>query len=76
MPIATVMLIWSGLVSIKAVKAVALRISRRIRRGHAPCADVFSQTLLAIPVYLLYEAGLILARFLVPEKTAMKEVET
>ncbi len=31
--------------------------------------DVFSQTLLAIPMYLLYEGGLIM-RVLLPEKTA------
>jgi sec-independent protein translocase protein TatC len=32
--------------------------------------DVFSQTLLAVPMYLLYEAGLIMARIMLPEKTA------
>jgi len=31
--------------------------------------DVFSQTLLAIPMYLLYEGGLVMARVLLPEKT-------
>src|SRR5690606_14558306 len=30
----------------------------------------FSQTLLAIPMYILYEGGLVLARVLLPEKTA------
>jgi sec-independent protein translocase protein TatC len=76
-PIATVMLIWSGLVSIKALKAVrAYVFLGAFVAGMLLAPDVFSQTLLAIPVYLLYEAGLILARFLVPEKTAMKEVET
>ena len=76
-PIATVMLIWSGLVSIKALKAVrAYVFLGAFVVGMLLAPDVFSQTLLAIPVYLLYEAGLILARFLMPEKTAMKEVET
>jgi sec-independent protein translocase protein TatC len=32
--------------------------------------DIFSQTLLAIPMYLLYESGLFLARVLLPSKTA------
>jgi sec-independent protein translocase protein TatC len=30
--------------------------------------DAFSMTLMAIPIYLLYEAGIIAARFLFPEK--------
>ena len=35
-PIATVMLIWSGLVSVEAAEASpALRLSRRVRRRHA-----------------------------------------
>jgi sec-independent protein translocase protein TatC len=28
--------------------------------------DVISQTLLAVPVYILYEAGIVMARVLVP----------
>jgi sec-independent protein translocase protein TatC len=75
-PIATVMLIWSGLVSIKSLKgARAYVFLGAFVAGMLLAPDVFSQTLLAIPVYLLYEAGLILARFLMPEKTAIKEVE-
>jgi sec-independent protein translocase protein TatC len=76
-PIATVMLIWSGLVSIKSLKAVrAYVFLGAFVAGMLLAPDVFSQTLLAIPVYLLYEAGLVLARFLLAEKTAIKEVET
>jgi sec-independent protein translocase protein TatC len=70
-PIATVMLIWSGLVSIKT-----LRSGRRyvflgafvVGMVLTP-PDVFSQTLLALPMYLLYEGGLIMARIMLPEKT-------
>ncbi len=32
--------------------------------------DVISQTLLAVPIYLLYEAGIIMARVMLPEKAA------
>jgi sec-independent protein translocase protein TatC len=32
--------------------------------------DVFSMTLMAIPMYLLYEAGLVAGRFLFPDKAA------
>jgi sec-independent protein translocase protein TatC len=35
--------------------------------------DVISQTLLAVPVYVLYEAGIIMARVMVP---GHKEVES
>ena len=36
--------------------------------------DVFSQTLLAVPMYLLYEGGLMHgARFMLPEKTRVIE---
>jgi sec-independent protein translocase protein TatC len=70
-PIATVMLIWSGLVSIKT-----LRSGRRyvflgafvVGMVLTP-PDVFSQTLLALPMYFLYEGGLIMARIMLPEKT-------
>lgn len=71
-PIATVMLIWSGLVSITALK----NARRYVFLGCFVVGmlltppDIFSQTLLAIPMYLLYEAGLVLARVLLPEKTA------
>ena len=70
-PIATVMLIWSGLVSIKT-----LRTGRRyvflgafvVGMVLTP-PDIFSQTLLALPMYFLYEGGLIMARIMLPEKT-------
>jgi sec-independent protein translocase protein TatC len=32
--------------------------------------DVMSQTLLAVPMYLLYEAGLFMSRLLLPHKMA------
>ena len=37
--------------------------------------DVISQTLLALPMYLLYEAGLIMSRIMLPEKTGAVEDE-
>jgi sec-independent protein translocase protein TatC len=71
-PIATVMLIWSGLVSIKTLKAgrAYVFLGAFVIGMFLTPPDVFSQTLLAVPMYLLYEAGLIMARFLLPEKTA------
>jgi Sec-independent protein secretion pathway component TatC len=37
--------------------------------------DVFSMTLLAVPMYLLYEAGLLMARVMLPEKTGAVKKE-
>jgi sec-independent protein translocase protein TatC len=70
-PIATVMLIWSGLVSEKSLrKARAYVLLGTFVVGMVLTPpDVFSQTLLAVPMYLLYEGGLIMARILVPQKT-------
>jgi sec-independent protein translocase protein TatC len=78
-PIATVMLLWSGLVSIKTLTgARAYVFLGCFVAGMLLAPDVFSMTLLAIPMYLLYEAGLVMARIMLPEKTRIveKEVET
>jgi sec-independent protein translocase protein TatC len=71
-PIATVMLIWSGLVSAKALRGARpyVFLGAFIVGMLLTPPDVFSQTLLAIPMYLLYEGGLLMARILLPEKTA------
>ncbi|HVS23228.1 MAG TPA: twin-arginine translocase subunit TatC [Gammaproteobacteria bacterium] len=78
-PIATLMLVWSGLVplpTLAKIRPYVLLIAFVVGLFLAP--DVFSQTLLAVPMYLLYEAGLLLARILLPEKTRVveKEAET
>ena len=73
-PIATLMLVWSGLVSLQALKKARpymLLVAFVVGLLLAP--DVFSQTLLAVPMYLLYESGLLLARFMLPEKTRVIE---
>jgi sec-independent protein translocase protein TatC len=77
-PIATVMLIWTGFVPIKTLqgaRAYVLLGAFVVGMFLTP-PDMLSQTLLAVPMYLLYEAGLLLARFILPERTAPKEVET
>jgi sec-independent protein translocase protein TatC len=77
-PIATVMLIWSGIVSIKALTKARpyIFLGAFVVGMFLTPPDVFSQTLLAVPIYLLYEAGLVLARYLLPEKTLAKEANT
>lgn len=71
-PIATVMLIWSGLVSADALRKARpyVFLGAFVVGMVLTPPDVFSQTLLAIPMYLLYEAGLIMARVMLPQKSA------
>ena len=73
-PIATVMLIWSGLVSPKALKKARpyVFLGAFVVGMVLTPPDVFSQTMLAIPMYLLYEGGLLMARVLLPEKVAVE----
>jgi len=73
-PIATLMLVWSGLVSLQALtKARPYMLLVAFVVGLLLAPDVFSQTLLAVPMYLLYESGLLLARLMLPEKTRVIE---
>ncbi len=75
-PIATILLIASGLVEIKDV-------AEKRRYVIVGCffvgmilspPDVFSQTLLAVPMWLLFEAGLLSARWFVPQSNALSPV--
>jgi sec-independent protein translocase protein TatC len=76
-PIATFMLIWSGIVSVKTLKEVRPYVFLgAFVVGMLLAPDVFSMTLLAIPMYLLYEAGLVLSRLILPNTAAAKELET
>jgi sec-independent protein translocase protein TatC len=79
-PIATVMLIWSGLVSIQTLQKQRpyMLLGAFVVGMFLTPPDVFSQTLLAVPMYLLYEVGLVMARIMLPEKTRVveKEAET
>ena len=70
-PIATVLLIWSGLVSAPALKKARPYVFLgAFIAGMLLAPDVFSMTLMAIPMYLLYEGGLVMARVLIPHKVA------
>ena len=76
-PIATVMLIWSGLVSIRTLQKQRpyILLGAFVVGMFLTPPDVFSQTLLAVPMYLLYEVGLVMARIMLPEKTRIVEKE-
>jgi sec-independent protein translocase protein TatC len=67
-PIATVMLVWSGLVPVETLARarVYVFLGAFVMGMLLTPPDVISQTLLAVPVYLLYESGLLMARLFGP----------
>jgi sec-independent protein translocase protein TatC len=72
-PIATVILVWSGLTTVEALaknRAYVFLGAFVVGMLVTP-PDVISQTLLAVPVYLLYECGILLARTLSKQKEAL-----
>jgi sec-independent protein translocase protein TatC len=67
-PIATVLMVWAGFTTpakLASKRAYVLLGAFVVGMLLTP-PDVISQTLLAVPVYILYEAGIVMARFLVP----------
>lgn len=69
-PIATVMLVWSGLADTEKLGAsrAYVFLGAFIAGMLLTPPDVISQTLLAVPIYLLYEVGIIMARIMVSDK--------
>jgi sec-independent protein translocase protein TatC len=69
-PIATVMLVASGLMSAKSLRSKRpyVFLGAFVLGMLLTPPDVISQTLLAVPIYLLYEVGIFMARFVVDEK--------
>ena len=63
-PIATVILVWSGLTSIETLEKnrAFVFLGAFIVGMLVTPPDVISQTLLAVPVYLLYECGILLSK--------------
>jgi len=76
-PIATVMLVWSGLVktaTLRGARAYVFLGAFIIGMFLTP-PDAISQTLLAVPIYILYESGLVLCRVLGVERPEADETE-
>ena len=69
-PIATIMLVWSGLTDTKQLGTIRAYVflGAFVAVMLLTPPDVISQTLLAVPIYLLYEVGIIMARIMVPGK--------
>jgi sec-independent protein translocase protein TatC len=76
-PVATVLLIATGLVS--AEQLVAQRsyvfLGSFVIGAVLTPPDVLSQCLLAIPIYLLFEGGILLARLLLPPRETAKTAQ-
>ena len=69
-PVATVLIVWTGLTTpAKLAKArpYVFLVAFIVGMFLTP-PDVISQTLLAVPVYLLYELGILMSRFFVPNR--------
>jgi len=65
-PVATVLLVLTGIVQIEALTANRqyVFLGTFVVGMFLTPPDVISQTLLALPMYLLYEAGIMMARIL------------
>lgn len=64
-PIATVLVVWTGLTTPKKLAKARpyVFLTAFIVGMFLTPPDVISQTLLAVPIYLLYEAGVLMSRF-------------
>lgn len=67
-PIATVLLVWSGFITPArlAKKRAYVFLGAFVAGMLLTPPDIISQTLLAVPIYLLFEAGIAMSRVLVP----------
>ncbi len=67
-PVAIVLMVWTGFVTpaTLAKRRDYVLVGVFVVAAVLTPPDVFSQTMLAVPTYLLYELGILAARFLVP----------
>lgn len=75
-PIATVLIVWTGLTTPKKLgkaRPYVFLMAFVVGMLLTP-PDIISQTLLAVPVYLLFEAGIIMSRILAKKPAATEEV--
>jgi len=77
-PVATVLMVWSGFITpaqLAAKRGYVLLAAFIIGMFLTP-PDVISQTLLALPVYVLYEIGIVMARVIVPGHREVEAQQT
>lgn len=67
-PVATILLIWSGIIDRKSLseKRPYIIVAAFVVGAVLTPPDVVSQSLLAIPMWLLFELGLVFSRFFAP----------
>lgn len=77
-PIATLLLIWSGVSTVESLssKRAYVVVGCFVIGMLLTPPDVISQSLLAIPMWLLFELGILLGRVLVRRKEDEEEAET
>jgi len=70
-PVATVLVVWTGLTSPKKLSKARpyVFLGAFVIGMFLTPPDIISQTLLAVPVYLLFELGILMSRFFVKKKT-------
>ena len=70
-PVATVLIVWAGLTDIEKLGKARpyVFLMAFIAGMFLTPPDVISQSLLAVPVYLLYELGIIMSRIFIKNKT-------
>ncbi len=76
-PIATVMLVWSGLVNIEKLGGARAYVflGAFVAGMLLTPPDIISQTLLAVPIYLLYEVGIIMSRIFLSKSTPEQAIQ-
>lgn len=76
-PIATVLIVWTGLTTPKKLGAARpyVFLGAFVAGMFLTPPDMISQTLLAVPVYLLYELGIVMSRIFAIRKEAQEEDE-
>ncbi|MGC3981187.1 MAG: twin-arginine translocase subunit TatC [Steroidobacteraceae bacterium] len=77
-PIATFLLVWTGLVKLRQLtqnRGYVLIVVFIIAAILTPTTDPLSQSMMAGPMYLLYELGIIFSRIFLKDKIAQQEKE-
>ena len=76
-PVATITLVWAGLTTPEslAAKRPYIIVGCFVSGMLLSPPDVFSQTLLAVPMWLLFEAGVVISRLIIPPKAAEQDLD-
>ena len=77
-PIATVLVVWTGLVNVNSLSKARpyVFLGAFVIGMFLTPPDMISQTLLAVPVYLLYELGILMSKIFTSRKTEKEEEAT